>query len=712
MASSTDDADGEEGEERLPVKTTEHLSDEQREILDAFQTEKNRLKEELFAKTFSENAEARLFFINEGEAHTDGKNIIVDPAIDGVFADKEALEGCEKVLDWPPVLSTDEWAALKVVTRALTLHECLHLLYTDFPPRWVNDSVFGGENKKKAMQLICNVIEDAYIEAVGASVYDNIEHYLKFGRVSQLLAKNHGMGTGERLFAGVIKGAPKNPPQNAPAQGGNDQLEFGGLPLPAPLERGDGQLELGTMPPMLTVAEKARLFLDVVDYAADLLIYPFVEWTEPEGEVKEYADKTIQLFFDGSAAPSCKERGAYAKKIFEILSPLIPQDEEDKDFADEVQKAQRKALGASSTGNAGNGAAGSGGGQGARRQGRVQQVTRRLFTNLDGSPLDGKDGNTQNSDAVRKMLLRDVKNFASDKNECLRIILYKGFCVEKAASSLSAPPVHKGIRVIENHPKINLSLQKAYQNIRKRYKINIDSYNRRFLRLLRANAATKESRFLFGAGIDSQKLGDTKGRFWYRTQIANEVPDMAVLLLIDGSGSMWGERRDSAMDSSVILHEVLKKQGIEHCVAEHRTQCGGTIDVNILLDFGAREKEELNLMQLDADGCNRDGLALYWAENYINKKTFADNKLLIVLSDGYPNDDYDDYTPPVSTKDTANAVRKIAARGVSVIAVALDDCDDYSTYDDLHEIYPELVACTDLKRLTGQILGIVSRHLV
>ena len=44
---------------------------------------------------------------------------------------------------------------------------------------------------------------------------------------------------------------------------------------------------------------------------------------------------------------------------------------------------------------------------------------------------------------------------------------------------------------------------------------------------------------------------------------------------------------------------------------------------------------------------------------------------------------------------------------------SIHDCDDEeeSTYSALKEIYPNIVQCTDLKRLTGQILQIVSRQL-
>ena len=116
-------------------------------------------------------------------------------------------------------------------------------------------------------------------------------------------------------------------------------------------------------------------------------------------------------------------------------------------------------------------------------------------------------------------------------------------------------------------------------------------------------------------------------------------------------------------------------------------------------------------MQLKAEGDNRDSLALYWAERYINTKTYCENKLIIVLSDGEPCHDYDDYTPPVSVKDTANAAKKIMNRGTNIIAVSLDDEEDFSTYEDLKEIYPNLIGCNDLKRLTGQLLQVISKQL-
>lgn len=168
---------------------------------------------------------------------------------------------------------------------------------------------------------------------------------------------------------------------------------------------------------------------------------------------------------------------------------------------------------------------------------------------------------------------------------------------------------------------------------------------------------------------------------------------------------------NSAIKSSIILHEVLKKQDIMHAIVEHRAQSEPEIDANILLDFNAREEEKYNLMKIDADGNSRDGLALYWAERYILKQTNVDHRVIIVISDGVPCHYYDEYLPPISIIDTANAVRNITRRGTDIVAISLDEYGSYECYDQLKQIYPNLIACNDLSRLTSQIFNVIAKLL-
>ena len=641
------------------------------ELLKKFQCDYNRIAEETFAQTLSENEKVRLFFINENQAFTDGRNIVVDPAQDELFADREALDNTGKFLVWPNVVLADSWNALRIITRAQTIHECLHLLYTDFPPRFLADSKFNTKNKKIAIGMIANIIEDSYIEAVGCSYFDNMEFYLKFGRVARLFANHPSEGTVNQRFGKIV-------------QAEKEKIEA---------KAAEEEKKTGIKPELPKRTNGERL-VDFLNHMATFLLYPMVRDEAIEEDIIIYVEAAKPLFLAGSVAASPKERYEYSSKIYDLVQELIPPDNE------EIQtKELMQILGGTKTHDGEGNSIG-----GEQREGRSQSVSTRLFTGIDGKEKENK----VNIDE----LMQAIQSFAKDKNAALQVISYEGSSAEFKGSDYDCAAIHKNVKINESHPKIDLNMRLAYQNIYNNYKINIRSYNSRFTQLLKAQVEKREEKFLYGSGITSKRFGDLKKRYWYRKVPGEDVPDMAVLLLIDGSGSMYGARRKAAMHSAVILHEVLKKQNITHAIVEHRARYEKLeIDVNILCDFNGREEEKYNLMQVDAHGDNRDGLALFWAERYMAQQTQNEYRLIIVLSDGAPAHEADDYYPPVSTKDTANAVKKITKRGTDIIGISLDDPNEFDCYDQLSQIYPNLVACNDLTRLTGQLLGIIAKLL-
>lgn len=663
------------------MELTDGQKIEFKDMLQKFQCEKNRLIEESFARTFAESEKTRLFFINEDCAYTDGTNIIVDPAFYDIYKDKKCLKMTESVLNWESAFSENPWNALKMVTRGLTLHECLHILYTDFPSAALKDKTFDSKNKLKTILNISNIIEDAYIEAVGASVYDNIEVYLKFNRIAPVFAEKVVSSTAGEKFK-----------VSEP-----EQLKDYEKPKEIQNLSVVEQKLLEEFLRFQKIKEKAQILIDYFDYMSCFLLLPFMLQKEPRSEIAEYVEKTKQLFLDGSVAENGDERYVFCNRIYEIIKELIPEDDECKLF-DNLLPSQFTGQ-QSHSGNPGN--------IQGNHKGRSQKVTTRLFSNLDGSKKEYKKSNNE-----KEFVLQLVDDFDKDKCQVYEIVDLKPVRIVQKGSSLSNNAIHKDIIVNENHPRINLNLKKAYQNIYEHYKININSYNSKFLQILKIHEPVQETRFQFGTGIDSKKIGDVKKRFWYKKQMEISVPDLSVLLLIDGSASMNGERRNAAMNAAVILHEVLKSQNIQHAIVEHRAlSFMPEIDVNVLVSFNCKNEEKYNIMQLSADDNTRDGLAILWAERYINQKTSSEKKLILVLSDGYPIHEYDDYTPPVSSKDTANSVKKIISRGTTVIAVALDNNSEDPTYEFLKEIYPSLIKCDKLEKLTGQLLTVISKQL-
>ncbi len=549
-------------------------------------------------------------------------------------------------------ISEDSWYALRMIARGQNIHECLHLLYTNFPLDALGDVRSSTKARRKTLAIIANIIEDAFIEAVGCSVFDNLEFYLRFERLSVLFSNTPMEGTVDRVFSS--KTAENN-------------------------------------------SSEPLLLTEYLKYMVDFLLYPMVTREEPQEIIAEYVRHTRQLFLDGSVCGDPNERFHFSQQIFDIIEPLIPESEEDID-----EEQLIKILPGIKTHSSDSLAI-----TNVIKKGRKTDITRRLFTDLDGHLLPKRNFDEQ----IKGILI----SYKEDKQAALRIVLRQPVVVSWTGAQFDCHGIHRKIELIETRPNPNLNLRKAYQNIYNKYRVNINSYNSRFTQLLKVYVPTKEEKRLLGTGISSKNFGDIKKRYWYRNSEEVGVPDLAVLLLIDGSGSMEGCRRESAMISSVILHEVLKKQEIVHAIVEYRAIYGKPeVRHNILIDFDSKDEDKFNILTLGADEGTREGLSLYWAERYITARTTSAQRLIIVLSDGVPVHDVGNgsiYLPPVSIRDTANAAKKIIKRGTDIIAVALDDESGEGCYETLTDIYPHVIACTELKQLTGQLLAIISRHL-
>lgn len=623
------------------------FTSEEERLLKLFQSEANRRAEEEFARIFTENDNVRVAFINENRAFTDGRNIVVDPAEDKLFCDYDAIESTLEFLGLPAG-SCSQWDALKLTTRSQNIHECLHIIYTQFPLPSIGDTRSTTKARLITLSLIANILEDAYIEAAGASLYDNVEMLLKWGRASRMFVSHPSEGTVSQSFA---------------------------------------EADIGE-----TDADK---LMYILNYMATELLYPMIRLPGIKDGCAEYIDKIKPMYINGSVAPSPKERQEYSCMIFDELEKLIPESEEyiDSRYLDSI-------LGGTETHSPTRCSA-----KQYASKGKEMSVNRRLFAALDNTPI-----NDNNTIARYNSFIYDSQSeykaaLAESELEGKTVFIYGG--------EYDAAPMHSGIRIKEYHPKPDMNMSKAYSNIVKKYSAAINTYRARFELLLKSEREHYEGGQLFGNGISSKNLGDTKKRYWYRKSIEPDVPDLAVLFMIDGSGSMMGERKSAAIISSIILHEVLSKQGIEHAIVEHRAIFGEPLlEHNVLVSFNGSKTEKYNIMQIDAEEGTREGLSLFWAERFLSQNSTAEKKLIVVISDGEPVHECDDipYAPPVSVMDTHNAAEKIIRRGTKIIALALGGRNG-SCYDALKQIYPETIDCADLKSLTGQLLKVISREL-
>jgi len=661
------------------------LSSEQKEILKEFQSEQIRLTEEQFAQILTEKSDVRLFFINENKCFTDGRNITIDPAVRELFVDKNALQNTEKHLNLSNKISSDPWLALQMKTRSSNIHESLHIIYTNFTDKFYTDTRSNSEIRRLVLFNISNIIEDAFIEAAGCSIYDNLEHYLLWNRIVKFYSEADMPDTLEQRFEQVgIKIDTREAYKKVEADN-EDKINI---------------KEEKEALPNDDNTKFAKLIV-YLNYMASFVLYPFYKLDEAPKPILEYVEKTKPVFSKAIFCGNANERDDYAFQIFDIIEPLIP-DDKNLNLPDSVKGLLddlRNSVNINTSIN------------NKPSNGKTVEVTRNLFKNKNNEPVS--------SDSSKEKLENDIKSFLSEKEKLSAMPKNEKSTTIYDNTNFDCSNLHKNIKMEVIKPKINKNLKRAYQNMAAKYQLQINSYSSNINQYLKADIEEKEEKKLFGSGISSKNLSDTKKRYWHKKQINQGIPNIGFLFLIDGSGSMDGELMNSVMASMVIIHEVFKKTNIQHSIVEHRAIYGEPKLIhNILVDFQYKKEEAYNILGLKADEGTREGFSLYWAEKHLKKNCHTEYKVIIMISDGAPSHSCKgtiDYVPPVSIKDTAEAVKKITRRGTPIIAIALenpynnDDDDEDSCYEQLKMMYPDVISCDDIKNLTGQLLRVISK---
>ena len=140
--------------------------------------------------------------------------------------------------------------------------------------------------------------------------------------------------------------------------------------------------------------------------------------------------------------------------------------------------------------------------------------------------------------------------------------------------------------------------------------------------------------------------------------------DSAVCILADVSGSMGGDKINQEKIILACLAEALAKVGIPFKVI---TFCDkGPVVHHHYVNYKNSKSERAALMTIAAGGSNFDGYSIRYALKDLLKNK-AQNKLLIIISDGQPNPNYSVSDPVGDARDAVIEAR----RRVKVIGIAL-----------------------------------------
>ncbi|MDO5411295.1 MAG: VWA domain-containing protein [Lachnospiraceae bacterium] len=248
--------------------------------------------------------------------------------------------------------------------------------------------------------------------------------------------------------------------------------------------------------------------------------------------------------------------------------------------------------------------------------------------------------------------------------------------------------------ILHNHAKINyqykyaqmqLSKNKQYYHanhrIIKRNIAMLTEMLRKSLVIRNEDDACKGSS---GVLVPSRlwKLGRTDDTKLFDKIIKKDTSDFVVDILIDSSGSQ-SSRQAQVAAQGYIISEALSNIGIPHQVVGFCTFWDYTV-MHRFRSYDDDRNMNQRIFEFMASSNNRDGLAIRATYDRLMKREEL-NKVLIVLSDGRPNDQKVNrpgsrnprlYEGEFAVRDTAFEVRRARALGISVLGVFAGEDED------------------------------------
>ncbi len=229
--------------------------------------------------------------------------------------------------------------------------------------------------------------------------------------------------------------------------------------------------------------------------------------------------------------------------------------------------------------------------------------------------------------------------------------------------------------------EINLRTWRQNYRVAKR---NIDLLRDTLKRSLLLRSEREVSLGEYGKIVPNRlwKIGRTDSRKLFEREFRRDSADFVVDVLIDASGSQ------RARQSQVALQAFIISRALSGVLIPHRVMGFCTFwDYTVMRRFreydeGAEADERI--FEFYGSSNNRDGLAIRAAALGLEERP-EEHKILIVLSDGRPNDiivnrpnsrNPEPYFGDFAVKDTAFEVRKLRSQGTAVLGVFVGEEQD------------------------------------
>lgn len=279
--------------------------------------------------------------------------------------------------------------------------------------------------------------------------------------------------------------------------------------------------------------------------------------------------------------------------------------------------------------------------------------------------------------------------------------------LNEVAQSISYGDIHSGVHIrINRITSVDEELREQYDAVAPSLTGISRQLQKSIIKELKENRrGGKRTGLLMGHKLDAHALCRNDGKVFYRNNLPNETPELAVGLLLDESGSMSGSGRCTyARASAIILYDFC--QGLEIPVMVYGHSTGHhSVELYSYAEFdGFDQDDKYRMMDISARSSNRDGAALRYVAERLSKRPEA-VKMLILVSDGQPADG--GYYGSAAEEDLRGIKQEYQRKGILFVSAAIGD-----DKQDIERIYGDsFLDISDLRQLPIKLTSIVKKHI-
>lgn len=309
----------------------------------------------------------------------------------------------------------------------------------------------------------------------------------------------------------------------------------------------------------------------------------------------------------------------------------------------------------------------------------------------------------------------DIPDLADDIEKLIHTYETKGDPSESDGDLPGRPVYPEGVDYGETHRGIRISVIKNIESdeaIYNKILATLTPLVSTFVSLLKKVIRRRNEDVL--GGMDSGEL-DTDDLYLARTpdkcifqqtKKRGRNAQLSIAFLGDESGSMGSHGRIALVMAAAIMFErVCSLLGIPIAILGHDVGSGST-RIREYLPFGQTSKRA-RIASMRAYCDNRDGLAIRWAGEYLAKNASTPDKVLIVVSDGLPQDGTDAYSGSRGKGDTAHQIAYVETKlGIPVIGVGFSK-DGMA----IRSMYRHFVGVEEINTLPVRMVNILRKLL-